>query len=265
MVLGADHARNLEAALDVHFQRCRDTPACIEALGDPRNRLDEVAARLRAGGLDPVRYRDPASGEWREETPTYDHLAGVLRMYAYSPLSAAALALIIHQADEGDYTGLLAMMRMMSRDMGSQMATGMHHSVICAEDADDFPVTPSDEDTVLGGMLVEFIRTLCEVWPRGARPADFREPLTGDFPVLLVSGEYDPVTPPRYGDEVAAHLGNARHLVLRGQGHSLMATGCMPKLAAQFIERADAADLDVSCLDRLAPSPPFSGLHGWEP
>jgi pimeloyl-ACP methyl ester carboxylesterase len=186
-------------------------------------------------------------------------------MYAYSPLSAAALALIIQQADEGDFAGLLAMMRMMTRDMGSQMATGMHNSVICAEDADDLSATPGDEDTVLGGMLVEFIRAQCEVWPRGARPADFRAPLTGDFPVLLVSGEYDPVTPPRYGDEVAAHLGNARHLVLRGQGHSLMATGCMPKLAAQFIERAGAADLDVSCLDRLAPPPPFSGLHGWEP
>ena len=264
-VLGADHARNLEAALEVHFQRCRDTPACVEALGDPRSRLDAVAARLRAGGLEPVRYRDPTSGEWREETPTYDHLAGVLRMYAYSPLSAATLALIIQQADEGDFAGLLAMMRMMTRDMGSQMATGMHNSVICAEDADDLSATSGDEDTVLGGMMVEFIRAMCEVWPRGSRPTDFRAPLTGDFPVLLVSGEYDPVTPPRYGDEVAAHLGNARHLVLQGQGHSLMATGCMPKLAAQFIERADAADLDVSCLDRLAPAPPFSGLHGWEP
>jgi ABC-type multidrug transport system fused ATPase/permease subunit len=40
--------------------------------------------------------------------------------------------------------------------------------------------------------------------------------------VLLISGEYDPVTPPRYGDEVAADLGNARHLVLKGQGHSLL-------------------------------------------
>jgi hypothetical protein len=53
--------------------------------------------------------------------------------------------------------------------------------------------------------------------------------------------------------------------VLKGQGHSLLSTGCMPKLAAQFIERADALGLDASCLERVAPAPPFSGLYGWEP
>jgi acetyl esterase/lipase len=101
---------------------------------------------------------------------------------------------------------------------------------------------------------------------RAARlPADFRAPLTGEIPVLLISGEFDPVTPPRYGDRVAAHLGHARHVVLRGQGHSLFSTGCMPKLAAQFIEGADALGLDAACLERIAPPPPFSGLHGWEP
>jgi acetyl esterase/lipase len=113
--------------------------------------------------------------------------------------------------------------------------------------------------------MVEFMVAQCELWPRGERPENFRDPLTGDIPVLLVSGEYDPVTPPRYGDEVAAALDNARHLVLPGQGHSLVTTGCMPKLAAQFIESGDPAALDASCLDRLAAPPPFSGMHGWEP
>jgi hypothetical protein len=39
----------------------------------------------------------------------------------------------------------------------------------------------------------------------------------------------------------------------------------MPTLFAQFIESADASALDAGCLDRLAPLPPASGLHGWEP
>jgi pimeloyl-ACP methyl ester carboxylesterase len=266
LALGAEHATNLQSALDRQFARCRDTPACAEALGDPRARLDEVAARLRAGGLEPVRYRDPTSGEWREEVPTYDHFAGILRMYAYQPLSAALLPLIVHQAHEGDYTALLAMVRMMVRDIGGQMATGMHNSVICTEDADELEAQLDDADgTLLGDDFVAFLRATCSVWPRGERPADFRAPLAGDMPVLLVSGEFDPVTPPRYGDAVAAHLGNARHLVLREQGHSLLTAGCMPKLLAQFIEGGDAEELDAACLDRLAAPPPFSGLYGWEP
>jgi pimeloyl-ACP methyl ester carboxylesterase len=263
--LGSEHARNLEDALETHFQRCRETPACIEALGDPGVRLEELAARLRAGGLEPVRYRDPTSGEWREEVPTYGHLAAILRMYAYSPLTAAVLPVVVHRAHAGDYAGLMAMARMLIRDLGGQMAMGMHNSVMCTEEGGDLEVRAEDAETVLGAQLVEFMVAQCELWPRGERPENFRDPLTGDIPVLLVSGEYDPVTPPRYGDEVAAALDNARHLVLPGQGHSLMATGCMPKLAAQFIESGDPAGLDASCLERLAAPPPFSGMYGWEP
>ena len=265
LVLGGEHARNLQDALEAHFARCRETPACLENLGDPSFRLEEIADRLKAGNLEPVRYRDPSTGEWREETPTWEHFAGILRMYAYSPLSAAVIPLVMHQVAEGDYTVLLAMTRMLVQDLSSQMSSGMHNSVICTEDADELEQAAGDEDTVMGPILVEFVQAQCDIWPRGTRPAGFREPLTGDFPVLLVSGEYDPVTPPRYGDEVAEHLSNARHLVLPGQGHSLLAAGCMPKLAAQFIEDADPQGLDADCLDRLAAPPPFSGMHGWEP
>jgi pimeloyl-ACP methyl ester carboxylesterase len=266
LALGAEHATNLQATLDAHFARCRATPACAAAFGDPRARLEEVAARLGEGQAAPVRYRDPTSGEWREETPTFDHLAGVLRMYAYQPLSAALLPLLVHQADEGEYSALLAMARLMFRDFAGQIASGMHNAVICTEDAAELDEQLTDaEGTLLGRDFAAFIQAQCDVWPLGSRPGDFRRPLSGELPVLLVSGELDPVTPPRYGEEVAAHLPNARHLVLSAQGHSLLAAGCMPKLAAQFIEGADAAALDASCLDRLSAPPPFSGLYGWEP
>ncbi|MGD9388814.1 MAG: alpha/beta hydrolase [Gammaproteobacteria bacterium] len=265
LALGSEHARNLEDALETHFERCRATAACEESVGDPRALLDELAARLEAGGLEPVRYRDPTSGEWQEEVPTYGHLAAVMRMYAYSPLTAAALPLLVHRAHEGDYEALLAITRMLLRDLGGQMASGMHNSVMCTDDAPELVLEAGDEDTVLGSQLVEVLLEQCALWPRGVRPEDFRQPLTGALPVLILSGEYDPVTPPRYGDEVAAALDNARHLVLNGQGHSLLGTGCMPKLAAQFIESGDPAALDAACLDRLAAPPPFSGLYGWEP
>ena len=73
------------------------------------------------------------------------------------------------------------------------------------------------------------------------------------------------MTPPKYGEDVAKGLPNARWLDLKGQGHNVIGAGCMPKLFAQFIERADAAGIDASCLDRLAAAPPFAGNYGWEP
>lgn len=265
LVLGAEHAANLESALSLQFQRCRDDAGCSERIGDPRGLLDTVAERLRAGGLEPVRYRAARSGEWKQEVPRFGHLAVLLRMYAYSPETASVLPFLLHEAAQGRYEGILAQAESITSSLTEQIYHGMQLSVSCSEDADELQPDPAMQDSVLGNQLIDFTRAQCEVWPRGVRDPAFREPLTGSLPVLLLSGEYDPVTPPRYGDEVAGHLDNARHLVLPGQGHSVVGLGCAPKLFAQFLEKADPKALDAECLERLKPLPPFAGPYGWEP
>lgn len=264
LILGQEHARNLDAALKQQFARCAAEPACKRNIGDPAAMLATVRATLQAGGIAPVRYRDPTSGEWREEAPTFGHLAALLRFYAYRPESASMLPLVLHDASKGRYEPLLSQARSLAGDIGDSMALGMHLSVSCTEDT-EIRVDPADKDTLLGTSMAEFLQAQCAVWPKGTRPADFRAPLSGDVPVLAISGEFDPVTPPRYGDEVVKTLPNGRHLVLPGQGHSVLATGCMPKLFAQFVEKADAKALDAGCLERLKASPPFAGYYGWEP
>ena len=107
--------------------------------------------------------------------------------------------------------------------------------------------------------------TVCSVWPHGTRPKDFHEPLKTATPVLLMSGQYDPVTPPRYGEEVLKHLGDARHLVATGQGHNVIGAGCMPKLVKKFVEDLQPKKLDASCLDRLQPTPMFIDFNGATP
>jgi pimeloyl-ACP methyl ester carboxylesterase len=276
LVLGSEHALNLEAALDAQFARCRELPACLERMGDPRRNLERVRERLQSNALPPVRYRDPTSGEWREEAPRYGHLAMLLRMYAYSPQTASLLPQILHEAAQGRFEAMLAQSRMLQGTLGEAIMHGMQLSVMCGEDGPELRVDPADAGRVLGDDLLELTLAQCAVWPRRERPADFREPLRGDLPVLILSGEFDPVTPPRYGETVlygdaggeagrTPLLANGRHLVLPGQGHSVVQIGCMPKLFAQFVENADARSLDAACLQRLAATPPFAGDYGWEP
>jgi pimeloyl-ACP methyl ester carboxylesterase len=264
LVLGQEHARNLDAAIKQQFARCVADAACKRNIGDPAVLLAKVRATLQAGGLAPVRYRDPTNGEWREEVPQFGHLGNLLRFYAYRPESASMLPLILHDASQGRYETLLSQARALSGDIGDSMALGMGLSVSCTEDPEIHPL-PEDEKTILGNSMAEFIQAQCAVWPKGKRDPNFRKPLTGKVPVLAISGEYDPVTPPRYGAEVVKTLPNGRQLVLPGQGHSVLTTGCMPKLFAQFVETADAKTLDASCLQRLKPTPPFAGNYGWEP
>src|SRR5690606_21529002 len=138
-------------------------------------------------------------------------------------------------------------------------------SVVCAEDADRLVADPADRDTLLGTLLVDVMRTQCAVWPRGERPADFNEPATGDAPVLVLAGELDPVTPPRYGEQIVKTLDNAKLVVARGQGHSILGRGCLPKLVATFMDTLRPSTLDTSCAERLGPTPHFINFNGAAP
>ena len=68
------------------------------------------------------------------------------------------------------------------------------------------------------------------------------------MPALVLSGELDPVTPPTWGLEVVKHLPNGRHVVMPGTGHGVAATACGNRLVTEFIEKADAHDLDAGCV-----------------
>ncbi len=262
--LGQEHARNLEAALDLHFSRCNEDAACKERFGDARGLLGRVAAQLRAEPRE-VRYRDPVSGESKVETLRFGHLAAVTRLFSYSPVTAALLPLALHEAEQGRGELLMAQAELLMSQVGNSINHGMQLSVMCAEDADLLRVDPADEGSVLGTEFIAFSQAQCEVWPKKARPDDFHTALVSDVPTLLLSGEYDPVTPPRYGEEVVAGLSKGRHLVLRGQGHNVLPVACTPKLVARFIDTLDTAELDAECLDKLAYTPPFAGFYGWEP
>ena len=106
---------------------------------------------------------------------------------------------------------------------------------------------------------------MCKAWPKGKVPADFNQPLATKVPALVLAGEFDPVTPPRYGKEIVETLANSRLFVLKGVGHGVLGAGCMPKLFSQFIEKVDAKALDGKCLDTLAYPSPFISFNGAAP
>ncbi len=264
LVLGNEHARNLEASLDLQFGRCRQDPGCKDKLGDPRERLNTLMAKL---AQDPpmVSFRDAITGEARQEKLTPGHIAILARMFAYAPQAAGLLPLELNEAAQGRYEPIMALSNLLDSTISGQIMHGMQLSVICTEDAGELKINEADRNSLIGVNLISAMQAQCGVWPKGERPADFRKPLSGKLPVLILSGEFDPVTPPRYGDEVARNLPNSRHLIVRGQGHNVLPVGCMPKLFASFIASADAKSLDAKCLDKVPYAKPFTGFYGWEP
>lgn len=264
LALGEDFARNLDDALKAQFARCTAEPACKKQFGDPDQTLYQLRDALRANPHQ-VSFRDPQNYQTVKQMLDEDSLASVVRMFAYTPATAALLPLSIDAAAHGDVGPLLGQAKLLSGELSELMGSGMQYSVICSEDADLLTVRPQDAQTILGTRMVDALKAVCSVWPKGTRPADFHAPLKTDKPVLLLAGQYDPVTPPRYAEEIAKGLPNARVLTLKGQAHSVMATGCTPQLIQHFVEKLDPKTLDASCLDRLQPTPIFIDFNGATP
>lgn len=264
LVLGEEFSRNLEEALKAQFARCTAQPACRQHFGDPYQTLYQLRDALRANPHQ-VSFRDPQSYRTVKRVLNENALASVVRLFAYSPATAALLPLSIDAAAHGDVGPLLGQAKILSGDLADLLGSGMQYSVICSEDADLLTPRPQDANSMLGTRMIDGLKAVCQVWPKGTRPTDFHSPLKTAKPVLLLAGQYDPVTPPRYAEEVAEGLPNARVLVLRGQGHSVLAAGCTPQLVQHFIDHLDPKTLDARCLDRLRATPIFIDFNGATP
>lgn len=263
-ILGQDFSKNLEHALTLDFKRCTDTPACAKRFGDPYKTLYQLRDAVRANPHE-VTIRDPSSYQSIQRMLNENSLAAVVRLFAYEPETAALLPLTIDAAAHGDVGPLLGQARLISGDLDADMNNGMQMSVVCSEDADLLKPDPAEANTILGNRLVQAIQAECSVWPHGTRPADFHKPLRGDIPTLVLSGQDDPVTPPSYGKAIVSDLGDARQLVLDGQGHAELVRGCVPRLMKDFIDTPDPKKLDASCLKALQPIPAYVNFNGATP
>jgi pimeloyl-ACP methyl ester carboxylesterase len=261
VVLGADFATNLDDALKKDFAACTAVAECRQRFGDSMQTLYQLRDALRANPHT-VSFRDPQTYETVERPLSEFSLASVVRMFAYQPETAALLPLSINAAAHGDVGPLLGQAKLLNGDLSGDMNNGMSMSVICSEDADLLQPRPEDAHTMLGNHLIDALKAQCDVWPPGARPADFHAPLRSDKPILILSGQFDPVTPPRYGEQILPGLGNGRQLIFKGQGHSLLARGCMPQLLSKFIDKPAPKQLDASCLDKLGDTPAFIDFNG---
>ncbi|WP_347260308.1 alpha/beta hydrolase [Rudaea sp.] len=264
LIFGQDFARNLEDALQAQFALCGKNTACAKAFGDSYASLVKLRDALRAQPQN-TSLRDPLTFKATELRLTTSRLAGLVRLFAYSPETAALLPLSIAEGLKGNYAPLAGQSQLLQDDMSGAMNGGMQASVVCSEDADLIKPDPGDPNTLLGTSLTDAITAMCAVWPHGAMPADFHAPLKSDKPILVLEGELDPVTPPRYGEQVMKGLSNAKLIVARGQGHNVIGRGCIPKLVGEFVDKLNPKTLDTQCVDALGPLPALVDFNGAAP
>jgi pimeloyl-ACP methyl ester carboxylesterase len=137
---------------------------------------------------------------------------------------------------------------------------GVHSSVECAEEVvfNDRQSTLDFIDANVPPELAELRRWLydvadipfldCDVWTVAPRSPIETEPVASDAPALLVSGAFDPVTPPSFAESALRTLGNGQHVVFPMGGHGESgAPGCAADLARAFFD-APYGVVDASCV-----------------
>jgi len=253
------HSESAARAMDLLLSECEQDSACHAAFPQIRDDWNNVLAQLEK---QPARVEYSPPGK---SAPTIVEIqrgvfAEKIRTWMYRRDQAARVPMIVHHAANGDFVPFLQ--QAVAPSIPDFVADGMYLSVTCAEDV---PFINREEAAQLtagnpfGNYRVFQQTRACGMWPRGEIPTDFLEPVSSNAPVLIFSGNMDPVTPPKYGEEVAKHLRNSRHIIIAEAGHGddgLKDPGCVDRIAIEFLGKGDAKDLDASCVEGMAP-PPF--------
>ncbi|WP_376692859.1 alpha/beta hydrolase [Wenzhouxiangella sp. EGI_FJ10409] len=265
LALGAEHAEMLDRALGKLFAECREDSACAEAFPGLEEAFEALKARYREQSPQVV-VTHPRTGEGVDLRFSRDVLASALRFLAYNPESQMMIPYLVHEAaGTGSPERLASQAMIVSDQMNDMIAIGLNFAVGCSEDWPIWPEGVDHSQTLLGDSMREIYEQVCAWWPAGETPPDFHAPFDADVPVLLLSGELDPVTPPEYGEEAAEQFSDSRHLVANGRGHIVLTNPCMSGITTQFVRQASVDELDVECMDRIGHEPFFLDLLGPAP
>jgi pimeloyl-ACP methyl ester carboxylesterase len=253
-----DFPQDTERALQGVLDECAADAACRNAFPDLKTDVKTVLERLlREGAVEvDVRYPQNSPNTRRLKLPR-DLAAEAVRYMLYQSGAASRLPLYLHLAAQGNFVPLAQSALFYRRNLVATGATGMYLSVTCAEDLPWIKAGEGEryaENTFLGDYRLRQQREACREWVRSEIPKDYSEPVRSDVPVLILSGQWDPVTPPAYGDMAAKHLPNSLHIVVPSGGHGfsgLSGIECISRLKIEFINRGTAKGLDTSCVKSI--------------
>jgi len=232
------YAATAQQALDRVIDDCAARPACRKAHPNLRADFARLLERFAAG---PVATSVTPPGRTRVPvTMSRGDFGYAIRGILYAANLIDELpGWIGRAAATGDVSAFAQRYWERQVAFSRTFATGLHLSVLCAEDVafiDPREIAGATAGTFFGQYLIDEYRNACALWPLAQIPADFRLPVKVSVPTLLVSGYFDPVTPPSFAEQIARTLPMSRLVVSKTGAHGSVA-GC-PLSAALFVLRA---------------------------
>ena len=257
-------AEDAERALLELFDDCAADSACAEAFPDLRRDFETIMERFGPDGQN-IEARNPSTGEPLTILLTRDMFGDLMRSILYSSDLSRLAPLIIRQVADEDYRGLVGVSAFLTQASAGSMTLGATLTIFCSEEL--ARMAPEDFereaiDRLLGHQMLTNLRDACEIWPKAPLPAVYGETVGSSAPALVLSGQGDPITPPRWGERMTEVLPDSLHLVAPATGHNVAPQGCAPDLMEQFVDQGNLQGIDGACLQELTRPTFFVDLSG---
>lgn len=263
--LYADLPVNAARAFDTLFAGCAADPACNTAYPDLENVLFEVVDRLNENPV-MLTVTNPLSGQSYDALVTGDVLLTFMFQTLYVSDLIPLLPQIVFEARAGNLDSVGQLLGAFLAN-GEFVSIGMQTSVQCHEEvaftsAEEisaaYTAFPQLRDAMeasptLGPGIVQ----LCAVWGAGESDEVENEPVRSDIPALVLAGDYDPITRPAWGRQVAGSLENSFFVEFPSQGHGpSLQHGCARSVILEFFDDPTTQP-DAACVADMS-APAFS-------
>jgi len=240
--------RTVQASLEFLFHACVADAECGKAFPSLSADFEAALHRFDAGPITVTVFNI------RKRTPetvslTRDSFLTFLRPMLYVPDAVSSLPYMIHHAAQGDFSPIATTEYAVVSSIGSGIAQGVLLSVVCAEDVPlitEADIAKETAGTWMGAGWVRSMQKACAEWGVRPAPESFLDPVRSDVPVLILSGDYDPATPPSVAERIVPYLPNSRHVILRNATHGTE-SACVHDMVSAFVDAGSAKSLDVAC------------------
>ena len=253
---------NLVRALEQLWEGCASDPDCSAAYPDLEDRFWALRDQLDTEPLF-TDISDVFTGEEHRAIVNGDTLIGAFFQGLYSVDTIPVLPKVVADLEQGDIESIATLLTNNLAN-GAFFSWGMHLSVECYEevpfadpaavDAAAAAADPRLGDYFEGATNVgPAVFDLCELWQAGTPPPLENEPVVSDIPTLVMAGEYDPITPPEWGENAAEHLTDAAFVEFPAVGHAASVSGdCPLQVATAFVDDPTSPP-DTSCVGEMEP------------
>jgi len=256
--LGQNFEQDADKALEKLFADCKSSDECDAAfpvLVDDFNRILSSLETARS-----IAVRNPETGIRSRISIDKSGFLMALRTILYSVELSAMLPFTINRAAEDDWGPFVAQT---STGMAGDLGIGLNLSIVCTEDEARLGEQDDRSNSVFGSLMRESVSAMCETWPKAAEYDLAQKAVISDIPILMLSGELDPVTPPSSAEKAKETLSGAIHLIAPGAAHNVAMTACAAKEIHSFLD--GKSNFEQSCIESITRPPFFIGHYGTAP